>query len=149
MEQTLQALTGILIKAIPTIIILVLLHQFLKAVLFGPVEKMLKQRGELTHGARKAAEHSLANAERKTTEYEAKLRDAKSVVYKEQEDTRKTWMTDQAEQVARAKADAEAKVAAAKTSILADAAAARTDLAQSTAALADQIATNLVSGRAQ
>lgn len=149
MEQTLQALTGILIKAIPTIIILVILHQFLKAVLFGPIEKMLKQRGELTHGARKAAEHSLANAERKTAEYEAQLREAKAVVYKEQEDTRRVWMTDQTEQVARAKADAQARVAAAKTALVAETNTARTELAQTTQALAEQIATSLLAGRAQ
>lgn len=149
MEQTLQALTGILIKAIPTIIILVILHQFLKAVLFAPLEKMLKQRGELTHGARKAAEQSLANAERKTTDYEAKLRDAKSVVYKEQEDTRKVWMTDQGEQVARAKADAQTRVAAARTAIVGDATAARAELEQTTQALAEQIATSLLTRRAQ
>ena len=75
MEQTLHDLSEILLRAIPTIIILVLLHNFLKAVLFGPMEKMLKQRGELTHGARHAAEASLANAERKTADYEAKLRE--------------------------------------------------------------------------
>jgi len=148
MEQTLQALNGILIKSIPTIILLVLLHQFLKAVLFGPVEKMLKERDSLTHGARKAAEHSLANAERKTAEYEAKLRDAKSVVYKEQEDTRKTWLNDQTEQVARAKADAGVQVDTAKKTIQAETAAARTELEQTTAALADQIATSLVTRRA-
>ena len=119
MEQTLHDLSEILVRAIPTIIILVLLHNFLKAVLFGPMEKMLKQRGELTHGARHAAEASLANAERKTADYEAKLREAKAAVYKEQEDTRKTWLSDQSAQVGRAKADAQTRVAAAKTAITA------------------------------
>ena len=79
MEQTLHDLSEILLRAIPTIIILVLLHNFLKAVLFGPMEKMLKQRGELTHGARHAAEASLANAERKTADYEAKLRESNAL----------------------------------------------------------------------
>jgi F-type H+-transporting ATPase subunit b len=147
MEQTLQALTGILLKAIPTVIILVLLHNFLKLVLFGPVEKMLKERDALTHGARKAAEHSLANAERKTAEYEAQFRDAKAVVYKEQEETRKKWLTDQTEQMAKAKADADARLAAAKKEIVIEAAAAKLDLEQSSQALADQIATQLLSGR--
>lgn len=148
MEQTLQALAGILTKAIPTIIILVILHQFLKAVLFGPVEKMLKQRGEMTHGARHAAEKSLKNAEQKTAEYEAKLRDAKSVVYKEQEETRKQWLTDQTDQIGRAKADAEGRVSAAKKEIASEAAAARVNLEQTSVALADQIATAVLTRRA-
>ena len=147
MEQTLQALTGILLKAIPTVIILVLLHNFLKLVLFGPVEKMLKERDALTHGARKAAEQSLANAERKTAEYEAQFRDAKAVVYKEQEETRKKWLTDQTEQMVKAKADADARLAAAKKEIVIEAAAAKVDLEQTSQTLADQIATQLLSGR--
>ena len=148
MEQTIQALIGILLKAIPTIIILVILHQFLKAVLFGPAEKMLKERDALTHGARKAAEVSLSNAERKTQEYEAQFRDAKSVVYKEQEETRRVWLTDQTEQMARAKADADAQLVVAKKEIAADVIAARATLEQSSQTLADQIATSLLSGRA-
>jgi F-type H+-transporting ATPase subunit b len=147
MEQTLQDLTEILLKAIPTIIILVLLHNFLKLVLFGPVEKMLRERNALTHGARKAAEQSLANAERKTAEYEAQFRDAKAVVYREQEDTRRKWLEDQIEQMAKAKADADARLAAAKNEIVAEATAARADLTQSSEGLADQIATSLLSGR--
>ena len=65
MEQTLQALGGILLKAIPTVILLLILHAYLRAVLFTPLEKMLRQRGELTEGARKAADQSLAAAEAK------------------------------------------------------------------------------------
>jgi F-type H+-transporting ATPase subunit b len=148
MEQTLQALTGILLKAIPTIIILVILHNFLKLVLFGPVEKMLKERDALTHGARKAAEQSLANAERKTQEYEAQFRDAKAIVYKEQEETRRTWLADQTAQLASAKTAADAQLALAKKEIVADVAVARATLDQSSQTLADQIATSLLSRRA-
>jgi F-type H+-transporting ATPase subunit b len=146
MEQTLQALTGILLKAIPTVIILVLLHNFLKLVLFGPVEKMLKERDSLTHGARKAAEQSLANAERKTAEYEAQFRDAKAVVYKEQEETRKKWLDDQTAQMVKAKSEADAQLAATKKEIVAEAAAAKAELAQSSQTLADQITTQVLSG---
>jgi F-type H+-transporting ATPase subunit b len=147
MEQTLHDLAGILTKAIPTIIILVLLHQFLKFVLFQEIEKTLKQRGDLTHGARHAADASLANAERKTQEYEARLRDAKMAVYKEQEDTRKKWLADQAQQLESAKSSASARVTAAKQEIASEASAARGTLSQTTAALADQIATTILAGR--
>ncbi len=146
MEQTLKDLTDILLKAIPTVIILVLLHNFLKYVLFQPIEKMLQERHELTDGARKAAEQSLANAERKTAEYEAQFRDAKAVVYKEQEETRKKWLEDQTAQMAKSKADADAQLAAAKKAIVAEAAAAKVELEQSSQTLADQIATSLLSG---
>src|ERR1700689_2603517 len=114
MEQTLQALGGILIKAIPTALFLLFLHFFFRIMLFGPLRKVLKQREELTAGARRAAEASLAAAHRKATEYETQLRDARAVVYKEQEETRRGWLADQAAQVAAARSSAEDTVAKAK-----------------------------------
>src|SRR5260370_16969179 len=91
MEQTLQALSGILLKAIPTVFLLIILHFYLKAMLFRPLQKVLKQREELTAGARRAAEQSLAAAERKAQDYKTKLRDPRAEVYKEQEETRRRF----------------------------------------------------------
>ena len=92
MQETLQALGGILLKAIPTIILLIVLHFYLKAVLFGPLDRVLKERRKLTEGARELAEASLAAATRKADEYEAKLREARAAVYKQQEEIRKRWL---------------------------------------------------------
>ena len=147
MEKILQDLADILLKAIPTVIILVILHQFLKVVLFGPIDNMLRKRHELTAGARKSASASLANAERKTAEYEVKLRDAKSVVYKEQEDTRKKWLSDQTDQLAQAKTNSTAKVAIAKQGIAAEASSAKATLERTSDLLADEIVTSLLTGR--
>ena len=99
MEQTLQALGGILLKAIRTVILLIILHFYLKAVLFGPLDRVMQKRRELTEGARKTAEDSLAAAARKADEYEAKLRDARAAVYKQQEEIRKRWLDEQAQHV--------------------------------------------------
>ena len=148
MEQTLQALGGILLKAIPTVILLLILHAYLRAVLFAPLEKMLQQRAELTEGARKAADQSLASAEAKAQEYEGKLRAARAAVYKEQEETRRRWLDDQIEQLAQSRSSAEAAIRKAKNELAAEAAAARTALAATSSALADQIATSLLAGRA-
>jgi F-type H+-transporting ATPase subunit b len=148
MAQTLQSLGGIVLNSIPTVILLIILHFYLKAVLFRPLEKMLKQREDLNEGARRTAEASLAEAERKAREYEAKLRDARAVVYKEQEETRKRWLEDHAAQVAQAQTRADAAVKAARAALGSDAAAAKQDLAQSSAALADQIATTVLTRRA-
>src|ERR1700689_163933 len=114
MEQTLQALGGILIKAIPTALFLLFLHFFFRSMLFGPLRKVLKQREELTAGARRAAEAGKAEADRKTAEYEARFRDARAEVYREQEEIRRRWLAEQALQVADAKAKAEASIAQAK-----------------------------------
>src|SRR5256885_16698994 len=103
MQETLQALGGILLKAIPTVIFLIILHFYLKAVLFGPLDRIMQKRRELTEGARKTAEDSLAAATRKADEYEAKLRDARAAVYKQQEEIRKGWLDQQAQQIAEAR----------------------------------------------
>jgi len=139
MEQTVQALGGILLKAIPTVIFLIVLHFYLKAMLFGPLDRVLKQRRALTEGARETAEASLAAANRKAEEYEAKLRDARAAVYKQQEEIRKGWLDEQAKQVAEARTRNEVAVKAARDGIAQDAAMARKSLQDTSAAVADQI----------
>ena len=147
MEQTLEALGGILLKAIPTVCLLILLHFYLKFMLFGPLDRVLGQRRELTEGARKAAQDSLLAADAKSRDFESKLREARSQVYKEQEETRRGWLEDQASQISQARTRMEAAVKGAKQAIAAEAAAARQALTDTRATLAEQIANAVLSGR--
>jgi F-type H+-transporting ATPase subunit b len=148
MEETLQALGGILLKAIPTVIFLIILHFYLKAMLFGPLDRVMKQRRELTEGARKIAEDSLAAATRKAEEYEAKLRDARAAVYKQQEEIRKRWLDEQTQQVAEARARSESTVKAAREALALDADAARKSLQETSKMVADQIVATVLGRRA-
>jgi len=147
MQQTLQALSGILLKAVPTSLLLIILYFYLKAMLFNPLQKVLKQREELTAGARKAADESLAAAERKAQDYEAKFQHARSEVYKEQEETRRIWMEDQAKQIAEGKARTAATVTATRKQLTDETAAAKQNLVETSAALADRIATMILARR--
>lgn len=149
MEQTLQALGGIFLKAIPTIVLVVFLYIYLRIMLFGPLQKTLQRRDQLTAGAKKTAEDSLAAAERKAAEYEAKLAEARSEVYKQQEETRKAWLADQAAQVAEARGRVEAQVKQARFDIAGEAAAARQNLLDTSGVLADQIASMVLGARAR
>jgi F-type H+-transporting ATPase subunit b len=144
MEQILHALAGLLLKAIPTVCLLIILNLYLRVMLFGPLQKVLTQREELTEGARRAAEKSLANAERKQQEYEEKFREARAEVYRAQEETRRVWLEDQAVQIAEARKRSEELVRGAKEQIAAEAEIARRTLAESSAALADEIATTVL-----
>jgi len=74
MDATLHALGGILLRAIPTFLLVVFLQVYLKMMFFKPLEKVLKQRYDATEGARKLAEQSLERASAKTAEYEAAVR---------------------------------------------------------------------------
>jgi|SRR5581483_572790 len=147
MEQTVQALGGILLNAIPTIVLLIILHFYLKSVLFGPLDRVLKQRRELTEGARKLAEDSLAAASRKAEEYEAKLREARAAVYRQQEEIRKGWLENQAHQVNKARERHDAAVKAAREAIAADAVAARASLQESSKAMAEEIVATVLGRR--
>ena len=148
MDQTLHALGGILLKSIPTVVLLLFLYFYLKLMLFGPLTRVLKQRDELTAGTRDAAQKSLKDAERKVQEYEAKMREARAEVYREQEETRKRWLADQASQVEGARERTGHTVRQAKEEMAVEITAARQTLAESAAALADQIATAVLSRRA-
>jgi F-type H+-transporting ATPase subunit b len=149
MEKALQDLTGILIKAVPTAFFLVVLHFIFRFWLFGPLRKVLQQREELTAGARKAAEASLAAADKKVQDYETRLRDARAEVYREQEETRRRWLADQSAQSAEAKSKAEEIIKQAKFEIASEGAAARQTLLETSAGLADLIATSILHRRPQ
>jgi F-type H+-transporting ATPase subunit b len=133
-----------MLKAIPTICLLLILHWYFKAMLFGPLEKVLKQRDELTEGARKSAEQSLAAAERKQQEYEKKFNEARAELYRAQEETRRKWLEDQAAQVDAARQRSAQILHEAKQQIEGEAATARASLTATTAALADEIANSIL-----
>jgi F-type H+-transporting ATPase subunit b len=102
----------------------------------------------LTEGARKTAEDSLAAATRKADEYEAKLREARAAVYKQQEEIRKRWLDEQAQQVAEARVRSESTVKAAREAIAQDVAAARKSLQDTSVVVADQIVATVLGKRA-
>jgi len=137
-----------MVRAIPTMLFLVFLYYYFKLMLFGPLEKVLKQREELTAGARKSAEASLAAAERKQQEYESRFNQARAEVYRGQEETRHKWLDDQAAAVAAARAAADEQVRTAKQQIAADGGAARETLGSTSGALADEIASVMLARKA-
>jgi F-type H+-transporting ATPase subunit b len=143
-----QALAGILLKSIPTICLLIFLYFYLKSMLFGPLNEVLKQRDALTAGTRQAAEKSLQDAERKVQEYEAKMREARAEVYREQEELRRGWLEDQATQITGAREATAAGTSKAREQMAAETTAARQSLIETSGALADQIATTVLAGRA-
>src|SRR6266446_5372445 len=103
MDETLRALGGILLRAIPTFLLVVLLHFYLKFIFFKPLQRVLGQRYEATEGARKMAESSLARAAEKAAEYEAALRAARGETYKELEQMRRQLQEERAAGVREAR----------------------------------------------
>ena len=148
MDKTLQDLAEILLKAVPTLLLFTILLIYLKFMFFTPLQKVLAKRREATEGARESAEAGLKSATLRTAEYEAKIRDARTEIYKEQEQMRRRWLDQQTAMIQETRVKAQAAVAVAKQQIEGDIAIAKQDLAGSSNVLAGQIFDALLRRRA-
>ena len=144
MDVILHQLGQLLLKAVPTFLLVILLQFYLKRMFFRPLEKVLHQRYEATEGARKAAEESLARASAKAAEYEAAMRAARSELYKAQDELHKQLQERESVQIAEARQRADAAIKAAKADIAKDVESAKASLGRESDALANQIAESIL-----
>ena len=147
MEATLQALGGILLKAVPTLVLLLIIHLYLKWMFFGPLRDVLAKRRAATQGMREAAEQLLARADEQAKSVEAKLRTARDQIYQEQEESRRRWVAEQTERLEEARQQGRELVHQSKVQLDNETAAAKRDLTATAESLADQIATSLLGRR--
>jgi F-type H+-transporting ATPase subunit b len=144
MESTLHDLGQLLLKAIPTVILLLVVHFYLKKMFFAPMADVLAKRRAATEGLRESAEAMRARALEQTASIEAQLRQARDEIYREQEEARRGWTTEQARQLEEARNQARQLMQQGKQRLDAEASAAKTQLATTTDALADQIVRTLL-----
>jgi F-type H+-transporting ATPase subunit b len=140
MDVILHQLGELLLKAIPTFLLVVVLSFYLRSVFFKPLEKVLQRRYEATEGARKLAESSMQRAAAKAQEYEAALRAARAELYQAQEQAHKKLQDQAAAQIAEARKQNEHTIEEARQRIAEDAEAAKASLAAESDSLANQIA---------
>ena len=144
MTATLHALGGILLRAVPTFLLVIVLHFYLKSVFFKPLEKVLHKRYDATEGARKLAEQSLERAAEKTAQYEAAMRAARAEIYRSQQELHKQLQERETVAALAARQRFDAAVQEAKGELAKDVAAAKAGLAADSDALADRIAESLL-----
>jgi F-type H+-transporting ATPase subunit b len=149
MEQIFEVLKGIIVRALPTFFLVILLHWFLKKVLFQPMERVLEERRKKTEGAVEASEATLARVNEKLVEYETALGNARTEIFHEQEVSRKKLAAQQAALVEQARADQAEKVAVVKSGLAEEVQQAKATLATEADRLAEQIAGAVLTGRAQ
>lgn len=140
MDVILQQLGQLIIRSVPTFLLVILLHFYLKGVFFKPLEKVLHQRYEATEGAKVLAEASLERAAQKTAEFEAAMRAARAEVYQAQEQVHKQLQEREAADLAEARRRSETLIQEARAALSKDVEAAKAGLAGESQALADQIA---------
>jgi len=144
MDATLRALAQILLKAVPTFLLVLLLYAYLTRVFFRPLEKVLRKRYEANEGARKLAEESQAKATSKMAEYEAAMRAARGEVYQELGKLRGQLHAERNAALEVARQQAETQIAAAKRELESEAAVLKQDLAAQSDLLASQIAESIL-----
>jgi F-type H+-transporting ATPase subunit b len=144
MDSTLQALGGLLLRAVPTCLFLVLLHFYLKFVFYKPLERVLQKRYEATEGAQQSAQESIQRAAAKTAEYEAALRAAKASVYQAQEKLHRELQERQASELHAARQQADATVQQARAELVKEMESARAGLARDSEVLAGRIAESVL-----
>lgn len=149
MEQIFEALKGIIVRALPTFFLVILLHWYLKKVLFQPLERVLDERRAKTEGAVEASESSLAEVKQALVGYEHSLNEARGVIFREQEAGRARLLEQQAQSVEAAKVRSAERLAGIRATLAEEVALARTQLAAEADRLAGEIAGVVLSGRVQ
>jgi F0F1-type ATP synthase membrane subunit b/b' len=144
MEQTLHDLGQLLLKAIPTVFLLLVVHFYLKRMFFGPMADVLAKRRAATDGLRESAEAMRARAAEQLASIEAQLGKARDAIYQEQEEARRGWIGDQGSQVDTARQQAHELIHQSDQLLDAEAVGAKSQLAGTADELADQIAQTLL-----
>jgi F-type H+-transporting ATPase subunit b len=140
MQEIIGQIGSLLLSAVPTIvlfIVLVLAYQFLVQ---GPLTRTLSERRARTEGAIEDAHKAITEAEARAAEYAAKLRQARTEVYKVREQRVKQWNADRDAALDAARKVAGAKVSQARAELEAEAEQARQTIQASAGDLARQVA---------
>jgi F0F1-type ATP synthase membrane subunit b/b' len=144
MESTLHDLGQLLLKAIPTIFLLLVVHLYLKRMFFRPLGEVLAKRRAATDGQRESAKAIQAQAAAQTMSIEEQLRQARDAIYQDQEEARRKWTADHDAQLEQARQQGRELIQQAKFQLDDEAAVAKNQLAETSDALADQIANALL-----
>ncbi len=137
--DTLNQLGELLLNSIPSIICLLIVWGAYRSFVQKKLEQVLKDRHNRTEGAIQEAQAQISKAEARTTEYEQRLREARSQVYQAQEARRRHIMEKRSAALAEARHQAEEMVKRAHLDLERDVNEARANLQRQAETLAQQI----------
>jgi F-type H+-transporting ATPase subunit b len=139
MDETLRQLGGLLLGAVPTVILVALLYVLYTVIVHKPLRRVLDERRGKTEGAIEKSRADIAAADARTSEYEQRLREARATLFRAQEAGRKAALEERAAALNEARAKAQAQVLAAKADIEKDREAAQAGLQEQVQTLAIEI----------
>ncbi|HEV8523187.1 MAG TPA: hypothetical protein VGQ71_01700 [Terriglobales bacterium] len=139
MDETLRQVGELLLRAIPTVILFVILYVSYRLLVHNRLVEVLSERRALTEGALERARADIAAAEARTAEYERSIREAKVALYKARESRRQKALEARAAAIAEARAAADARIREARAAIQNDVAQAKRTLQSEAESLAAEI----------
>jgi F-type H+-transporting ATPase subunit b len=139
MDAILRQIGELLVNSIPTIISVLILWTAYRFIVHGKLRQVLEQRHALTEGAIERAQQEIAIAEKRTAEYEQRVRDARSQIFKTQQANRQRVMEDRNAALAESRQRAGEMVKKARAVLEAETSAAKGSLEQQAGVLADQV----------
>jgi F-type H+-transporting ATPase subunit b len=137
--ETLRQLGELLLSSIPTIIFLLIVWGAYRTIVHQRLAQVLAERHRLTEGAIQQAQSEIALAEARIAEYERRVREARTEIYKAQDARRQQIMEKRNAALAQARKQAEETVRAARKALEQDQAAAQNMLQQQADSLANMI----------
>jgi F-type H+-transporting ATPase subunit b len=139
MDAILRQIGELLISSIPTIISVLILWTAYRFIVHGKLRQVLEQRHALTEGAIERAQQEIAVAEKRTAEYEQRVREARTQIYKSQQANRLRVMEERNAALAESRQRAGEMVKKARAVLEAETADAKGSLEQQANVLADQV----------
>lgn len=139
MDAILRQIGELLINSIPTIISVLILWTAYTFLVHNKLRQVLAQRHALTKGAMERAQQEIATAEKRTAEYEQRVRDARTQIYKSQQANRQRVMDQRNAALAESRKNAGEMVKKARTVLEKDTVGAKAELEQQANVLADQV----------
>jgi F-type H+-transporting ATPase subunit b len=139
MDAILRQIGELLINSIPTIISVLILWTAYTFLVHKKLQQVLAQRHALTEGAIERAQQEIAIAEKRTAEYEQRVRDARSQIFKTQQANRQRVMDERNAALAESRKNAGEMVKKAREALAKDTVGAKVALEQQANVLADQV----------
>jgi F-type H+-transporting ATPase subunit b len=139
MDAILRQIGELLVNSIPTIISVLIVWTAYRFIIHGKLRQVLAERHALTEGAIERAQQEIATAEKRTAEYERRVREARSQIFKTQQANRQRVMEERNTALAESRQRAGEMVRKARAVLEAETSAAKGTLEQQAGVLADQV----------
>jgi len=139
MDEILNQLGGLVLGAVPTMILFILLVIAYGILVRRPLDRVLEERRARTIGAVEQAKGAIAAAETETSAYEEKLRRAKAEIYAAREQRLKQWNAEREAALEQVRQTAQERIRSAKQGIEQSVSDARTQIETTSTELSSRV----------